>query len=288
MSRKGKVPGEYQGVRDEIRQQQLKMKDMSLKGKLTYFWDYYKIHTFVCIFVLILAVTFIHDITTAKDSVFCAYMFHSSQVSSESLSSSFAEYAELDTENYDCLIDTTMNISLRTYTQYDMAASQKLAALVQAGDLDAAMMDSDVFYNHALSEMFVDLRTILSDEELSRYNDLLYYVDHAEVLRADEDSYYVDDTEEMNNMDVSEEEALEEIAAEAESHRHPENMAEPVPVGIYMTDSPFAQKTGAYQQSVPILGIISTSERIDTGKKYLEFLWDESIDFSQMLEENLY
>jgi len=288
MSEKEKNAAEYRGVRDEIRQQQLKTRDMTLKGKLKYFWDYYKIHTLVCILVLIFIVTFVHDIATAKDSVFCAYMFHSSQISSESLSSSFAEYADLDTENYECLIDTTMNISLRTYTQYDMASSQKLAALVQAGDLDTIMIDSDVFYNHALSEMFVDLRTIFSEEELSKYNDFLYYVDRTEVLRADEDSYYVDDTDEMNNMNVSEEEALEEIFAEAESHRHPENMKEPVPVGIYMTDSPFARKTGAYQQSVPVFGIISTSHRTDTGMKYLEFLWDESIDFSQMLESNLY
>lgn len=288
MSGKEKNPAEYRGVRDEIRQQQLKTKDMTLKGKLQYFWDYYKIHTLVCILVLVLIVTFVHDITTAKESVFCAYMCHSSQVSGESLSSSFAKYADLDTENYDCLIDTTVNLSVRTFTQYDMAASQKLAALVQAGDLDTAIMDSDVFYNHALSEMFVDLRTVLSEEDLNKYNDLLYYVDRTEVLRADEDSYYVDDSEEMNNMNVSEEEALEELLAEAELHRHPENMEEPVPVGIYMSASPFAQKTGAYQQSVPVFGIISTSERIDTGIKYLKFLWDESIDFSQMLEENLY
>lgn len=288
MAGKEKKTTEYRGVRDEIRQQQLKTKEMTLKGKLQYFWDYYKIHTLAGILILVFIVTFVHDIAASKESVFCAYMFHSSQVSGESLSNSFAEYAGLDTEKYDCLIDTTLNISLRTFTQYDMAASQKLAALVQAGDLDAAMMDSDVFYNHALSGMFVDLRTILSDEALSKYSDLFYYVDRTEVLRADEDSYYVDDVQEKEAVNLSDEEVFEELYEKAQVHRHPENMKEPVPVGIYMENSPFAQKTGAYQQSVPIFGIISTSERTDTGMKYLEFLWDENIDFSQMLEADAY
>ncbi len=50
MSEKEKNAAEYRGVRDEIRQQQLKTRDMTLKGKLKYFWDYYKIHThnFLC------------------------------------------------------------------------------------------------------------------------------------------------------------------------------------------------------------------------------------------------
>ena len=291
MSKKTAKPHEYRGVRDEIRQQQLKAKDMTFKGKLKYFWDYYKIHTFICVIVLIFAITLIHDITAAKDSIFYAFMFHSSQVSGESLASSFAEYADLDVENYECIIDTSANISLRTYSQYDMATAQKLTALVQAGDLDIAMMDSDIFYNNALSEMFLDLRTVLSNEELNVYKDYLYYVDHAEVLLVDEDSYYIEENESTENSENSvktQEDEMAEILAEAETHRHPENMEEPVPVGIYMADSPFARKTDAYQQSVPVLGIISTSQRTDTAKKYLEFLWDETIEFSQMLEESLY
>lgn len=291
MAKKSAEPHEYRGVRDEIRQQQLKTKDMTFKGKLNYFWDYYKIHTVVCVIILVIAITLIHDITTAKDSIFYAFMFHSSQVSGESLASSFAEYADLDTENYECLIDTSVNISLKTYSQYDMAAAQKLTALVQAGDLDIAMMDSDVFYNHALSEMFLDLRTVLGEEELDKYRDYLYYVDRAEVLLAEEDSYYVDDaegSESYENPQKEPEEEMAELLAEAETHRHPETMEDAVPVGIYMTESPFAQKTDAYQQSVPVLGIISTSQRIDTAKRYLEFLWDETIDFSQMKEESLY
>ena len=52
MSKKEKSPKEYRGVIDEIRQQQMKTKEMSTKGKLEYFWDYYKVHTIVAILVI--------------------------------------------------------------------------------------------------------------------------------------------------------------------------------------------------------------------------------------------
>lgn len=75
MSEKEKNAAEYRGVRDEIRQQQLKTRDMTLKGKLKYFWDYYKIHALVCILVLIFIVTFVHDIATQRILFFAPICF---------------------------------------------------------------------------------------------------------------------------------------------------------------------------------------------------------------------
>lgn len=286
MPGKEKQPREYQGVRDEIRQQQLKTKDMSLKGKLKYFWDYYKVHTIAGIFALIIIISLIHDIVTAKDYNFYACMFNSSRISSESLAAAFTEYAGLDTEHHECLIDTSLSLSAQTYNQYDLATSQKLVAQVQANDLDAVVMNSDVFYSYSLIEMFADLRTILNEDELARYKDNLYYIDYAEVKQAKEDTNY--DEEYLNSFNDQDVHSTENLLAEAEIHRHPENMEAPVPVGIYMNNSPFITKTGIYEKEMPILGIISTSQRMETGKKYLEFLWNENIDFSQMTETNYY
>ncbi len=69
MSKKEKSPKEYRGVIDEIRQQQMKTKEMSAKGKLEYFWDYYKVHTIVAILVIFFAAMFIRDIVDRKSVV---------------------------------------------------------------------------------------------------------------------------------------------------------------------------------------------------------------------------
>lgn len=272
------------GVRDEIRQQHQKTKNMSLKGKLKYFWDYYKVHTIGAIIALVILISLIHDIATTKDRIFSAYVFNASSVSSEELSSAFMEYAGLNSEEYDCLIDTSFTLSMQTYGQYELAASQKLVAMAQTNDLDAVVLNSDIFYNYSLVEMFTDLRTVLTEEELAAFRDKLYYLDYDEVEAASKNTDY--DDEYISSFDSQESYSTEKLLAEAESHRHPENMKNPVPVGIYMEDSPFITQTGVYKEGTPIFGIVSTSERIDNAKLYLAFLWDKSVDFSQMITEN--
>lgn len=282
MSKKGKSPKEYRGVIDEIRQQQMKTKEMSAKGKLEYFWDYYKVHTIVAILVIFFAAMFIRDIVTAKDYNFYSILFNARQLSGDSLESAFSEYAGLDTENYECYIDASTGLSLTSFTEYDMATVQKLMATIQIGDLDTVVFNSELFNNYAGNEMFLDLRTVLSKEELNTWKDYLYYIDYVEVAAERED---VDVEESLAEKDAADDEKRQqEILEETNRHRSPEGMAEPVPVGIFMEASPFAEKSGAYSDLVPVFGFVSTSKRTETGKQFLEFLWDDTIDFAQMID----
>lgn len=282
MSKKEKSPKEYRGVIDEIRQQQMKTKEMSAKGKLEYFWDYYKVHTIVAILVIFFAAMFISDIATAKDYNFYSILFNARQLSGDSLESAFSEYAGLDTENYECYIDASTGLSLTSFTEYDMATVQKLMATIQIGDLDTVVFNSELFNNYAGNEMFLDLRTVLSKEELNTWKDYLYYIDYVEVAAERED---VDVEESPAEKDAADDEKRQqEILEETNRHRSPEGMAEPVPVGIFMEASPFAEKSGAYSDLVPVFGFVSTSKRTETGKQFLEFLWDDTIDFAQMID----
>lgn len=281
MSKTPKEPKPYKGVRDEIREQQLKAKDMSAKGKLQYFWYYYKVHTIVGLCIIFFAVTLLHDILSAKDYAFYGIMLNSINLDSEQLQTSFGEYASLDLEKYECFIDTQSTLSYTSMTQYDMATAQKLIALCQTKDLDAVVFDSEVFNNYANNELFADLRTLYSDTELAKYKDQLYYVDYAEILKANEEIDY--ENADLISSEESSALTLDDILSEAESHRHPENMEQPIPVGIFLDASPFAEKTGAYGQLQPIFGISVTSTRTDTAKQYLDYLWDDTIDFGSMV-----
>ena len=53
MFKKGWQPENYKGVHDEIKQQHMKAKDMTFKGRMEYFWYYYKVHTLVAVLLLI-------------------------------------------------------------------------------------------------------------------------------------------------------------------------------------------------------------------------------------------
>ncbi len=284
MPKKEKKPREYRGVVDEIRQQQMKTKEMSTKGKLEYFWDYYKVHTIAAVLIIIFVTMFIRDVATSKDYNFYAILFNARQLSGDSLESAFSEYANLDTENYECYIDASTNLSLTSFTEYDMATVQKLMATIQIGDLDTVVFNSELFNNYAGNEMFTDLRTLLSEEELDVWKDYLYYIDYAEV-EANRENMDMD-TEETSALGggADEEARSQEILEETNRHRSPDGMEKPVPVGIFLEDSPFAEKSGAYSSLVPVFGFVSTSKRTDTGKQFLEFLWDESADFTQMID----
>lgn len=282
MFNKGWQPKEYKGVHDEIKQQHMKTKDMSFKGKLAYFWEYYKVHTIVTILVIFMGITLIHDVTSAKDTIFYGVMLNSAGLDGEAIAASFGEYAELDLETYNCMMDTTSTFSYRNQTEYDYATNQKLVASIQVGELDVLVEDAQVFDNFALNGMYMDLREAFSKEELAAYEGNIYYVDHVEM-------------EKRENVDLSDEEAMldyekkmyataEEIAADAEAHKYPETMEEPIPVGIFIGETPMAIKTGCYPQSVPIYGIVITCKRTDTAKKYLDYLLDESIPFEEMMD----
>lgn len=283
MFQKGWQPKEYKGVNDEIRQQHMKTKDMSFKGKLGYFWYYYKVHTLVVIVVAVFASMWIYDAVTAKDHSFYGIMMNASHLDGSALAASFEEYAGLDSEKYECYIDTLSTLSYQSQSEYDLATFQKTIALVQTGDLDVMVLDAQVFYNFSFNGMLTDLRYVFTDEELEEYEGRIYYLDYATVRAAEE-------AEESNDEILAEYEdrnkaTPEEIALEAETHKHPENMAEPIPVGIFLNDSPFAGKTGAYPGSVPIYGIVITSQRMDTAKSYLDYVWETNIPFENMITE---
>ena len=280
--KKEKKPREYRGVADEIREQQKKMKDMSLKEKLAYFWYYYKVHTIVILIVAIFGSIWIHEIVTAKDYNFYGIMLNSFQLSGEALGNSFSEYAGLDSENYTCYIDTLSTLSYQTQTDYDLATLQKMFALVQTGDLDTLVLDGQVFYNFAFNGMVTDLSTVLTEEELARHEGNIYYIDYAKIREAEANDGSTDEL--MKEAEARRNATKEEMNVEAESHKDPSTMKDPVPVGIYLTDSPFAQKTSSYSDLVPIYGFVTTSGRMETAKKYLEFLFDDSIPFESMID----
>ncbi|MBD5395080.1 MAG: hypothetical protein HDR71_12625 [Lachnospiraceae bacterium] len=277
----GWQPKEYKGVSDEIKQQHMKTKDMGFMGKLNYFWYYYKIHTLIGIAAVLLIAIFIRDMAAGKDYSFYGIMLNSGGLDSELLVSSFTEYAELDSENYQCYIDTASTLSFQTQSGYDLATIQKIMAMMQVKELDVLVFDEQIFSNYSYSEMFLDLRTVFSDEELSKYEGYIFYVDYEEILKAEEAELNADEL--SNDYEDLRQVTTEEITADIEIHTHPENMADPIPVGILIDDSPFAKKTNAYIQLIPVYGIAASSQRTDTAKQYLEFLWDENIPFGDMI-----
>lgn len=217
-------------VHDEIREQHQKTKDMSLKGKLSYFWDYYKIHTIAVIGGIALVVSFVHQIAANKPYAFYAMLLNAATGeenadTSALWESEFLEFAGIDAEAYRVCVDTTLSISAESNSQYEAANRQKIVAMMYTGDIHAIVADTETFEGYARADTFYDLSDIFTEEELALYTDLFYYTDAAAF---DQDS----------GSTLTEMEAAEKaFYAKVIDHGDPSAMEKPIPVGIRIPTS---------------------------------------------------
>lgn len=167
-------------VNDEIREQHDKMKGKTFKEKMAYFWEYYKIHTLVVILVIFAAGSFIHTQVTRKDTVMDAAfvnVYLSDEIDPVQMAADFCSYAEIDTEEYEAMIDSNMYINYESLDEYGMANVQKLMAMVSAQSLDVILTDTVYLEQNMESGMFTDLTDYLPGDVLSQYADRIYSYD---------------------------------------------------------------------------------------------------------------
>lgn len=258
----------------EIREQQKRaLKDMTPKEKLSYFWDYYKIHALVAIAVIALASVFIYQYVTNKDYGFYAAIINADITNLTDIrwGEEFEQYADIDTDEYYACIDTSIALSDTDYSQYTMSNTEKLMAMLQIGVVDVIVADTGTFENYAQNDFFANLEVLLPQEVLTKYQDCLYYTDAADFDNGDDDTFYT-------------EEELTDPATLVINHHDPSTMENPIPVGICLPEENKIMETGCYDylndmgttyQGYPsevILGIPVTSTKPDMVLKFLEFI----------------
>lgn len=268
----------HSSVHEEIKEQQQKTKDMSTKGKLAYFWYYYKVHTIVAIGVVAIVVMFIHQLVTNRNYAFYATIINAdySLLQDNQWETEFEQYAEIDTEKYQACIDTSMVFSDDDTSEYALANMNKLLAMLQSGTIDVIVADTENFENYAQYEYLMNLDKVLPQEVLKKYQDNLYYTDAATFADTDNDELYIDSAGEIANP-----------ADYIIDHRDPSSMKDPIVVGIYLPENNKIMTTGCYDylkensityqghQSEAILGIPISSTKVDTILLFLEFMEEE-------------
>lgn len=213
-------------VVEEIREQQKKaFATMNFRQKLAYFWDYYKIHTIVAVCVIVFLISFIHSYRSNKPYAFYAVLLNAVDTEENRdtpalWAGEFLEYAGIDPESYQVNIDTTTDISADGGDQYEIANRQKMAAMMQIGDIHAIVADTETFESYARLENFYVLTDTFSEEELAPYADYLYYTDSADF-----------DKETGDTLEALEA-AQAEIYQRTIDHRDPSDMEKPIAVGI--------------------------------------------------------
>lgn len=190
-------------LHDEIRQEQKKVKDMSLKGKIKYFWDYYKIHTIVGILVIIGIVVFVRDYVKNNRPMYLDAIMVNTILDyndPKGIDDDFAEYANVDRETYNLSIETGVSINMEFNDEMTMATVQKIMALFQAKSLDLLIAPEDIIDYYASNDPYANIHQFLTDDQIKLLEDngypIYYGADEGVVTPA---GFYIGKSEYLKN-----------------------------------------------------------------------------------------
>ncbi len=247
-------------VMDEFREEREALKNASFKEKWDYFREYYKWHVIGGAIIIILLVIFIRDVVNKKDWIFYGAMINSAAVEEQSdiFLNDFVELAQLDTENYAVMFDTSYSIKKGSYDEISGAAAQKLLVNLTAADLDFVISDATTFEQYATIDTFMDVRTLFTAEELEKYEPYFYYVDMAEVDRITEGNLSAD---------------YDSYKGVEYDHTKPENMERPVPVALYINSSEKLSKAYLFKEEAVVLGVPLNTKHLETTLMFIDYLF---------------
>lgn len=246
-------------VMDEFKEEREALKHGTPKQKFTYFMDYYKWHVVICAAVIFMAVSLISQMLGKKDTVFHAVMINGAAgPEAGTYTQSFADYAGLDGEKNDILFDTSLRISMdkNNYNPDALASGEKLMVYIASGEVDAFVTTEDLLERYAYNEFFLDLRQLLTPEQLAAWEPYLYYVDQAVIREKNE-------AEDAMNY---------EYAPVYPDPRNPDAMEEAIPVGIILPDTSALRKNFYFPGENLAAGVVVNTKRRETVSLFLDFL----------------
>lgn len=265
-------------IQDEIRHQRQRLRGRGVKAYISYYLTYYLWTTIAVICVVVGLLVVLVTMLSRKEQVLGVMFLNASTMSvgtneyGARLEEGFAAYAGIDTGRQEAVIDTSCYQTPGLVADsYDMSTSEKVAVQAAAGMLDCVVADASNFYYYTCSMAFEDLRDVLSEETLTRYEDEIYYVDMADVNAWQDE---VDSASGADALMTEEEGKAAELAAQF-VRPDPDTMEEPVPVGIIVTDAAQIAGSGVYTDRVAVLGFVQNSEQHENAALFLDYLFEE-------------
>ncbi len=239
-------------IRDEIKKENIKLKDMPPKKKAEYIWEYYKIPIIIAVLAVIFIVTFVRDYRINKRPYYIDAIVINSDIAYSAdnyILNDFIKYAGVDTKAYNIAVDTSIIMDEEKLDQMTMANSQKVMALFAAGELDVVIGPDSIMDQYGKMEAFRDISQVISDDRIKELSDAGFEVYQATAYEEDDQGNMV-----------------------------PVNT---YPAGIYLDGSKYlaSLEEGAFATAKesgkrPVFAITASTERVDNSLKLLSMLTD--------------
>ena len=260
-------------LKEDFENQKKMLEGKSGKEKLVWFWGYYKIPVIIFAGMIVLLVMLIRTWVTNKPQAAGLILLNAEsgqayQDPSEWLEQPLADYMGVNLKTSSLMLSTGGHITPGGSTdQYEIAEAQKVMVYVAAQQVDVLCADAWNYESYAIADMYMDLRDVLNEKQIAKYEPYFYYVDGA-VIEARQ-NYTADGSSDKPFVSGTIADITDQTKAAA-----PKSMKDPIPVGIIMTDSPYLTKSGLYQNAVPIVGVIGNSKHLQEARYMIDFLWE--------------
>lgn len=177
------TPYEDKTIKDSLREERKKLKDMNGKDKLWYIWEYYKIpiiSVFVSLFLIISIASAIYNnrFETGLNCVILNSQFTSDSTSPDDyFDKDFRQYINLP-EDTKIEVNHSMSLSFEESSMSDFTYAElaKLSAMITSKELDVIIGRKDSIDHFGKMDGFTDLKELLSPEEYEKVKDKIYFV----------------------------------------------------------------------------------------------------------------
>ena len=220
-------------MQDEIREQQKKvLESQGLKGRLEYFFHYYKWYALTGLLLLIVGGIMLFDLITQKDTVMQAvYVNAFPNVEGKAFMEEFEKTIEINPKKEETSILDDFYIDMEAYTYYDAQNLEKLLVWCSSGSVDVYVVDESFLMHMAEGSYYMDLSTVLSKEQMEKYKDKLVWYDSPD-----------------------------------------DNTIGEAAIAIEITDAPKIVSTRSYPNSKCYFSIVITSPNVDNSLAFLDYL----------------
>ena len=243
---------------EHIKKQHENIKSRPKEERWSYFWDYYKWHALAVILAIAILIQGIVSMDNKREIVFSGFLLNCViNIDDEAFLQGFYDHAGIDAKKEEAAFYTDLILTNRN-TKTDITTFQRMMAGIATKETDFIVGQPENFqicaYN--TSRIFKDLRSFLDEETLEKFADRLYYIDGAVI--------------EKLSVPVGE---LQDPDIKIPDPTKPELMAEPIPVGINISDREDFQKCYYFDDTTLYLGVVTNAPRPELIKQFISYLF---------------
>lgn len=251
---------------DEILEQTKKLKDMTLKEKISYIWHYYKIHIIVFIIVIICTVSIIGTIRNNSKPTYIQAVFINANTAYSKVEPTVAEdYAKafnVDTNKYNVLVDYNVTLNADTKDMENLGGQIRLDAEYQDGDLDIVCGPENIMVSTASIGSYANLEEVLPQGMIDR------------LIAAGYEPFYY--TEPNTNVEIDGAgNVVEKVPEEGEVFEEPETYIG----GIYIDNCEYLKSQGDFgiytepkENEKPVLTIAVNTGRLEAAIDFISMI----------------